>query len=232
MSNSHPVHIQNLLSNIKEIRRLLDIHSKVAGAGPGFKPNVEVLNKSAVVLLVACWEAFVEDLASAAFESLLSDATSAEPFPARVLALASEGLRADKDARAVWRLSGHGWKQVLKDHKAAIIAQLVGRLNTPRPKQVDEIFERLIGLSSISSTWSWKGMANDQAVARLDRLVTLRGQIAHRVATSRAVRKEYVIRHIWFVARLSVISSNRTRDHVHSRIAKYPWEQYVSGKTK
>jgi len=66
--------IQRFEGNVGEVKRILEIHREIAGKAPGRKRDVEVLNKSAVVLLVACWEAFIEDLAEAAFDFLLANA--------------------------------------------------------------------------------------------------------------------------------------------------------------
>src|SRR6266404_6762364 len=46
--------------NCADVDRLLEIHADLAGPAPGRKFGVEVLNKSAVVLICAFWEAFVE----------------------------------------------------------------------------------------------------------------------------------------------------------------------------
>jgi hypothetical protein len=55
-----------------EVRRLLQIHGQLGGTGPGRRWGSEVLNKSAVVLLVACWEAYLEDLVTHAFDESLN----------------------------------------------------------------------------------------------------------------------------------------------------------------
>src|ERR1035438_1961739 len=94
-----PLYLSTFASNIAEVRRLVAIHERLTGKGPGRRVDVETLNKSGIVLLVACWEAFVEDLADAAFEFLLTNASEHSVFPASVLAGASEPLRIDKDAR-------------------------------------------------------------------------------------------------------------------------------------
>jgi len=51
--------------NMQDVTQLLEIHGKFGGAGP------DVLNNSAVVLLVACWEAYLEDLVSYAYDRRL-----------------------------------------------------------------------------------------------------------------------------------------------------------------
>lgn len=54
--------------NCGDVTRLLEIHGQIAGDAPGRKYRLEVLNKSAVVLITAFWEAYCEDIAA---ESLL-----------------------------------------------------------------------------------------------------------------------------------------------------------------
>jgi hypothetical protein len=53
--------------NYADIARLIEIHKELAGTGPGYKHGVAVLNKSAVVLTSAVWEAFCEDLSRPRF---------------------------------------------------------------------------------------------------------------------------------------------------------------------
>jgi hypothetical protein len=107
--------------NVAETERLIDIHSALTGKERGYRHNVEVLNKSGIVLLVACWEAFIEDLAE--------------------------------------KLAGSGWKSVLIAHKKKILSSYLSSFNTPRPAQVDALFESLVGFKNLSASWKWKGMS-------------------------------------------------------------------------
>jgi len=209
-----------------EVKRLVKIHAVMGGSGPGRRYNLEVLNKSGIVLLVACWESYVEDLASASYEFLLANAEDHSVFPADVLTLASKRLKDHEDNREVWKLAGDGWKQVLDDYKSDLIAEHIGKLNTPRPAQVDNLYKRLLGISRISSSWCWPGMKADSAASKLNRLVTLRGSIAHRVAAAQAVKKATVNDYMWFLYRLAVISTNVARRHLRNQVGKYPWGSY------
>ena len=170
-------HLDNLKSNRKQVRRLLEIHGIVAGKGVGYKHDVEVLHKSAIVLLVASWEAYVEDLATNAFEALLAAAKDHDIFPPDVLTSASSVLKKADNNREIWKLAGDGWKQVLKDHKLELFSQYIGKLNTPKPKQIDGLFHALIGISNISSRWHWKGMSEQDSADKLEGLIELRGSI-------------------------------------------------------
>jgi hypothetical protein len=232
MPASHPTHVENVRLNFKELERLVSIHVEVAGAGPGYKSDVEVLNKSAIVLLVACWEAFVEDLVSFSFDFLLQNATSHTVFPNSVLTYASKSLKEANDERQVWELAGTGWQAVLRNHKVKTLSKYLDNFNTPRAENVDALFQKLIGLSQLSSCWSWKGMPHEDAKLKLSELVTLRGSIAHRVAASQTVYKRDVISYMDFIRRLTVKTCNQARLHIHDRIDRWPWENYRYGHTK
>lgn len=224
-------HIETLNENISEVRRLLRIHQRIAGSKPGYKHGVEVLNKSSIVLLVACWEAFVEDLAESAFDFMLSKSSSYEVFPMNVLTRASKVLKGSQDEREIWKLAQDGWKTVLSDYKRDLIEHYLGKFNTPKPEKIDALYESLIGVTQISQYWYWKSMSADSSRRKLTLLVELRGSIAHRVATSKSVRKSDVRDYLGFVHRLAVISSNRVSDFISERVKEQPWHRYSFGKT-
>jgi len=218
-----PGHIQGLIDNAEEVRLLTRLHVALTGSERGRRRGVEILNKSALVLLVACWESFVEDTATLAFRFMLDEAQSPDAFPSPVLALAAKPLREHKDHRKVWELAGDGWRIVLKKHEAAVLREVAGKLNTPRPRQVDDLMERLLGLKKLSREWKWRGMSADRAATRLDEAVTTRGEIAHRVKAGEYVRKDYVESTATFIQQLAAISSNRVAQHVEARMGKAPW---------
>src|SRR5687767_6436538 len=113
---SFPEHLRRLILNTEEVTILVDIHSALARKETRTS-QWAVLHKSAVILLVACWEAFIEDLAQAAFEAMLDGASSPSIFPNAVLAKAADTLVGAEDRRAVWALAGDGWQSVLRAHR-------------------------------------------------------------------------------------------------------------------
>ena len=214
-----PPHLQGLLDNLKESLSVLDIHEKVSGQGRGRKHGVEVLNKSALVLIVACWEAYVEDTIDSALTFMIDNCTDHTVFPKNVLDRVSSGKQGPK----AWDLAGEGWKDALRDNLTGVLSKTTGALNTPRAKQVDELFDKVIGLHNLSSKWTWRHVTADQAIARLDTLITTRGSIAHRVKHSDTVYKKAVRDAVDLITRLAVRTNNEARSHVHSRVGKYPW---------
>lgn len=222
-----PPHVANLIENHIEVMRLSEIHAEISGTGPGRRSKyaVEVLNKSGIVLLVATWEAYVEDLATAAFDALFASATVHSVFPAKVLTLAARELRTAADERRLWELAGNGWQAVLTKHRQTVLDRYVATLNTPKPEQIDGLFSEMIGFQDLSSHWRWTKMKPQTAKARLTELVELRGDIAHRVKTARSVTKAEVSHALEFTSRLAAVSSNAVRRHIHDLTGKYPWIQ-------
>jgi HEPN superfamily RiboL-PSP-like protein len=227
-----PDPIKGLIQNVTEVQRLMQIHEQVSRATPGRKHDLEVLNKSGIVLLVACWEAFVEDLATVAFDGMLAHASDHNVFPADVLARASRGLKGSQDNREGWKLAGTGWKSVLADHRTDVLNEYIGKFNTPKPKQVDLLFLALVGMPSISQGWSWHRMTAAAASQKLNDLVELRGSIAHRVAAAKAVHKISVTDSVDFIYRVSALTSNRTGAFVYARTKQRLWPSSHFGKVR
>lgn len=223
MSSVHrtmlPDHIIQFEANIDEVRRLLNIHKQLAGDGPGRKVDVEVLNKSAIVLLVACWEACVEDMAAAGLDFMIRTASDHGVFPESVRTRVSS----QKNGLKAWELAGDGWKQALRDNYQAVLKKTTGILNTPRAPEVDELFAKTIGLDDLSKSWQWKGRTRNSAVSGLDTLITLRGAIAHRVKHTHAVRKKDVVANSDLLHYLATKSSNRVMSHIEATVGKSPW---------
>lgn len=228
----HGPHRNNFQDNMSEVVRLLEIHSQISGSKRGRRHNVEVLNKSAIVLLVATWESYVEELASQAFEFLLKKAKSPDDIPNKVRTLSSKDLKASKNDLDVWELAGKGWVDVLRKHQEAANEKYVKALNTPKTSNIDNIFESLIDLKGISSHWYWKGMSKVNAHKKLEDLITLRGQIAHTVKSSKTVTKAKIIEYKEFLSRLATISHNRCNRHLLSICGEQAWKNYRYRKTR
>ncbi len=218
--------IDRFLENRNEVERLFELHSVIGGSGPGRRTNIEVLNKSAIVFLTACWESFVEDMAVAAFDMLLDGATEHIVFPMSVLAEASRTLKEDEDDRAVWELAGDGWKNVLLAHRDETCDRYLRKLHIPRAEQVDLLYRKLIGIGSLSNHWHWPRTPSEQAIKQLDELITLRGEIVHRVAATTAVRKNHVQGASRLITHLVVTSHEAVARHLGERLGKREWASY------
>jgi len=212
--------------NFTSIKLLLTLNSKEIRSKHGGSQKIEILNKSAIVLATTCWEAFIEDLASNAMDFLLKSVDDPRVLPASVLISASNQLIKDKDERKVWDLAGDGWKAVLK----AYCDITLSCLNTPSHKNIDRLFENLIGLKKLSNNWKWQGVTNERALTRLDRLITTRGDIAHRLNHDNYITKQDVLDAMKLVMNISVISTNTVREHLLKAVGSEPWGLVVAGE--
>ena len=226
-----PSHIISLYENWNEILNLVEIQEERPLKGTAFQKRIDVLNKAAIVLLVASWEAFVEDLAKNAFDHLIENAESPTDFPNKVLSLSVKDIHENQDRTKMWKLAGDGWIDVLKAHRKKVVDQYIGRLNTPRVKQVDNLFLDIIGYKKISSFWKWRGMPHKTALNKLESLINLRGEIAHRVKSSKKVRKNDIVNYARFISRISVITSNRVGVFIYNRTKKSTWKLLRIGET-
>jgi len=218
-----PKHLRVLVENAREVERLVAIHGRVVGTGPGRKHNVEVLHKSAIVLLVACWETYVEALAREAVDNLIASAPSPRAIPGKVKAAAARGLRAAKDETRVWALAGDGWKEVLRRHKDTLIEGRLSGFHNPDAKKVNQLFEELIGIRAVLERVTWAGMPRGRPARKLGALVALRGEIAHRVKAGRRVYKEDVTDATHFFMRLAGELSNWVGGHLNDITKAAPW---------
>lgn len=210
--------------NKADIARLWEIHEAVAGSGVGRKHAVEVLNRSAIVFITSCWEAYVEDVAMEAFDWLLANAPAADSIPLKVRTLAVRDiLAAEKKDALVWNLADSKWRSVLEKHRDKTKKKWVNPLNTPKSSQVEDLFETVLGLRALCRGWRWRGMSAANAVKKLDNYVSLRGQIAHRLKGSRSVHKATSRDYLAHVSRLVDMTDHATRSHLVGTVGKSPW---------
>jgi len=218
----HPKHIENQIANMAEVTRLLEIHRELGGQNRGPRHGLAVLNNSCVVLLVACWEAFIKDIVSSAFDIMLEHSKNPYDFPTGVRVLASKEIKFEKDETLIWKLAGDGWQDVMGDHKKAILDQYC-YLSSPKSENIDKLVKNLLGIHKLSKCWGWSFMPSARSVIKLDELVTLRGDIAHRVQASQTVYKNDVRDHIHFIYRLSVSSHNYISKYLNQLLHKDVW---------
>src|SRR5262245_25819107 len=122
--------------NKKDVERLLEIHKELAGDSPGRKWGVAVLNKSAIVLTCAVWEAFIEDLVGEAIKHLLKHLSDPTKLPTALKQEIAKAVKEDKNELSPWNLAGDAWKVKLQSNADQLIAKYTGAWNTPKSAQI------------------------------------------------------------------------------------------------
>ena len=89
------------------------------------------------------------------------------------------------------------------------------KLNTPKYKNIDDLFESAIGIADVSSKWDLSTkMKAERARVKLDQLVELRGEIAHRGRAKTSVKKSTVVDYLEFIKKLAARTGGTVNNHV------------------
>ena len=207
--------------NKKDINNLLLFHSEKGGKGPGRREKrLEVLHKSSIVLTTAIWEAFCEDLAEEAIGHIVKHTDDASKLSKDIRKRVAKEVKDDPNDLAVWSLAGNGWKKHLRDRFDSMREERNRKLNTPKSGPIDELFEKSLGLPGLSSSWYWPGMTAQRARKKLDRFVSLRGEIAHRGAASETCKKGQVEAYLNHVSRIVEKSDECVAEFVRATSGK------------
>lgn len=202
-----------LENNISDVQQLLDIHAEKGGDGRGRRRGLEVLNKSAVVLLTAYWESYCEDIAEEAVEHIVKHANSADKLPLEIRKLIAKELKNDKDELAVWSVADGSWRALLTARLEKLKVSRNWDFNTPKPAQVDKLFVDALGIDKISDSWAWDKTTASVAKNKLQNFVELRGAIAHRGKGDTGVKKLQVENYLDLVVRLAARTGGRVNTH-------------------
>lgn len=208
---------------ISDIHRLFTIHETIAGTAPGRRFELEVLNKSAILFISAYWEKYIEEMVTEAFEFMLKECDNPAVFPPKARAIVAKPLREAQDENRIWELAGDGWKTILRKNKQKVLEELVLTLNTPSYKNIDEVAAKVIGLRSLSSMWKWKSMSAQNAKDRLEKLINVRGSIAHTGSHDSPVRKKDAEDYLNFIEALVSKTDHAVYNYIRIVAGKTPW---------
>lgn len=211
--------------NSEDILRLLEIHEGAGGNARGRRYRLEVLNKSAIVLITAFWEAYCEDLASEAVEHLVKHAKSADNIPLELRKAIAKETEAAEHQLEVWKLADDGWRAYMTARLQKMKESRDRKLNTPKTEQIDALFFEALGIKKVSSSWSWKRMTVANASKKLNEFVELRGVIAHRGKNNKSVTKAQVTAYFEHVKRLAGKTGGRVNTFVWKSVGKPLWSR-------
>jgi hypothetical protein len=209
--------------NLADVDRLLEIHTDVGGDKKGHRHGLEVLNKSAIVLITAFWEAYCEDLAGEALQHLVTYAPSGATLPNDLKKKISTEIKSAPHDLKMWDLADEGWRIVVQARLADLMEERNRKLNTPKTANIEDLFVRAVGLPKISDAWKWRKTSPAQASKRLDSYIEMRGAIAHRGSHSSGVKKTDVTGFLSLVKHLASKTGGRVNAHVKRATSKKLW---------
>jgi hypothetical protein len=184
-------------SALVDTENLMWFHSEFGGDEPGRRAKYfQSLSKSAVILLCSAWEAYVESVILEVIEAQIASANEARNLPATLQTLITVHMKRRKEDASWLEVAGEGWRKVARQ---CCIAEL-DNLHAPHTKAVSAKFRTIIGIAEISDSWRWKAARNIDT--RIDKLVELRGDLAHATSSDMSVAKTKVTSNINLVERV------------------------------
>ncbi len=214
----------NFEANAADVSRLLEIHKYFGGDAKGRRFRLEVLNKSAIVLITAIWEAYCEDLAAEALQHLVKYAPNSTVLPKELKKRIAKELKEDKNEISIWTLADPGWRTLLIKRLASLAEERNRKLNTPKAENIIDLFTIALGIPNVSLRWYWKKMSVAQAKAKLDKYVSLRGAIAHRGNSAKSCTRAQVRDYFAHVKRVVAMTGGTVNSHVASITGRYLWD--------
>jgi len=212
-----------LAANKDDLDRLWELHEQEAGNKPGRKYNVDVLNRAAVVMVCAAWEAYCEDIVSEAIALIAQDCKDPASLPAYLKTHVGKRIKTSPHDHAAWDMAGDGWRNVVTANAADAVKKLTGSWNTPKTAQVNDLFGTSLGITEISTKWEWAKNPVDATKKKLDDFVSLRGEIAHRLKPADSVHKKDGTDFYDFVSRVADIIDAEVHAVVTVATAKKYW---------
>jgi len=211
-------------ANLKDIERLLELHTMVGGTTKGRRYGLEVLNKAAIALITAYWEGYCEDVAAEALAHIVKHAKSSDVLPNELKKQLAKELKDAPHELEVWKIADRRWKKYLGDRLERLKEKRNWDFNTPKTEQINKLFLQAVGIKQISSCWKWpKKMTVNRAAHKLDKYVALRGAIAHRGKGSVTVKKAQVEDYFDFINRLATETGGAVNSHVNGITGRPLW---------
>lgn len=175
--------IKSLTGRMADAHRLIEIHEECTGDEPGRRYNYDALNRSVIILSVAAWEGFVEDLLLYATDRLSQKLSSPSGLPTTVRDAMLAHMYEVKgwknlnqsSKETLWKLAGRGWRECYTDYAKTKISLL----HTPNHNNVKKLCASVIGLSDFACDWGARRWRPQDYIAHLDILLELRHRIAH-----------------------------------------------------
>lgn len=218
---------KNFDKNAKDLGALIELHDYVEeNLGSLTKKQaseLEVLLRSTVVLLVSYWEAYVEDICTEALDIIIEKVTDPSKLPKELRKVVADEVKSDANELRPWDLAGDGWKELIKIRAQTLAASRNRSFNTPKSEQTKEFIGKTLGIKDISQSWSIKSMQPKDSATKLNELVSVRGEIAHRGLVSEELTKDWVIEQIDFVGKLVAKTGGAINTHVKKTAGAGLW---------
>jgi hypothetical protein len=217
-------------STLSDSDVLIDLHNGVvrlftadADDQEPMPEGLDVLLRAAVVMMVSQWEAYIEDICSEGLNHLVEHVPDASILPKEIRKLIAVELKGDKNEVAVWDLAGDGWRRYLHSRLSKLKEGRDRSFNTPKAQNTADFVRCVLGIADIRESWAFDDLQPAAVAKRLDMLVEVRGQIAHRGRIEQHIDKEWVLDQMAFLRKVVAKTGGRINSHVKKVTSKPLW---------
>ncbi|MBI5817816.1 MAG: hypothetical protein HZA88_02425 [Verrucomicrobia bacterium] len=219
---------KNYDQNLDDIHQLIDYYEAVEELyrldKDPLPDGADVVLRSAIVLLVTYWEAYIEDIASEAIEHIIKHVTDPTKLPKELKKLVAKEIKEDVNELAVWGLAGDGWRSLIQQRLSRFSETRNRNFNTPKSAQTRDFFRKAIGIDDITSSWTFDEVKAEVICERLDKIIEIRGLIAHRGKLSQPVDKEHVKTFTYWMKKLVGTTGGRINSEVKKMTGVPLWK--------
>jgi RiboL-PSP-HEPN len=187
--------------------------------------EIDVLYRSAVVLMVSHWEAYIEAISSEALAFIIENLKHSDDLPKELKKQIAKEIKDEKNELEMWQLADDGWKDYLKKRLKKYEESRNRSFNTPKSAQTDDFIQRTIGITKITEAWKSESFEPKEARNKIDKLVEIRGQIAHRGRLEQQLSKEWILAHVSFLKKIVSKTGGRIKKHVKGITGKDLWSK-------
>jgi len=167
----------NFLNLIKDVDELIDAYEVLSSATPP-RRNLGCISRGGILMLCASWEFFMEELLLESIELLNAEGISISRLPGSVKKRISLKISDDKNDIKAFDLAESGWRSLWKVY-AKLDTEL---LNTPNQEKLDILYNRYLGISSISQSWT------TYSADEINLFIRTRGKIAHKGRSVKGIK--------------------------------------------
>ncbi|MFH1830174.1 MAG: MAE_28990/MAE_18760 family HEPN-like nuclease [Pseudomonadota bacterium] len=208
-----------------EAKLLINIQEEYAGTKKGKKHIYwKPLNQSAVVFLMAAWEAYIEDVCSWSIEYILKK----RPKSNHLLSKAADKLY-DNIVGDDKKVKKNGKEKLLKifveNNSSREIEKLlkydIDALHNPNSTNVATLVHLCSGLRDITKSWKWRGQSYEGAVKKINKYMKARHRIAHgrrKAIIKKEVNRTYAKDCLDFVDKLINVTDQTIVKHLAKNI--------------
>jgi len=215
-------------ANLADIEQLIDYHNTAEAilkeTQQDLPAGADVLLRAAIVLLITYWEAYLEDIVSEALEHLLTHTQDPNSLPTELKKAVAREIKTHNHELSPWMLAGPAWRQTIKSRLPKLQESRNRSFNTPKSMQTKDFICAALGIADITKAWNVDSNSPETNRQKLDKLVEIRGRIAHRGKLPKPVTLAVVKAATQFVRKLVAKTGGAINSELKKVTGKGLWE--------